>query len=423
MNLIQSKQFWKHPIVSLGGASFLAQGLNALLMPILARLYSPSEFGQFSIYLSFLSLAAVLSSLRYELAIPIPPDRGEGLSLLRLAFWFNLLWAAFLYAVGKAFPAVLIAPLDGLRSQWMLVCLGVASLGVYQALSFWALRERSYLALARFRLEQGITQPVAKMGLGWTGVGMGLLLGDILGRALANLSLVYKFRKELFKASWANTGSGSWALMVRFRAFPLIAGWAGLLNAAGLYLPVLLFAKLYSATQTGLFGLAQTLIAIPMILVGQALSQLFIGELSILLRERPADAIAYLKKEVWRLGVIGLPLTLMVGILGPWVFGWVFGTEWTRAGEYVRILFPMFAMQFVSVPVSNTLNLLEAQGTQLAWDAARVGVLVMWFALASHFTWDDETALMVFSSIMALLYCLHLFIVFYFVRIRCANEV
>lgn len=406
------------PVVAIGVAGLVAQTCNALVMPLLSRLYHPLDFGKFSVYIAFLALAAVFSSFRYEVAIPIPADRDDGRRLLRLAFWFNAAWAVLLYAIGAAFPGILLAPLDALRPIWGLTCLGVASLGVYQALTAWAMRERAYGTLARYRLDQGLVQPVAKAGMGWLGSGSGLILGDILGRVWANLLLTFRMRRDLF-GSLEGKGTCGWKpLLVRYRGFPLVAGWAGLLNAAGLYLPILMFAKLYSPTQTGLFGLAQTMVAIPMILLGQALTQVYTGELGRLVREEPAGLHAYLKRAVRRLAMTGILPILALGLLGPMVFGFIFGREWARAGDYVRLLVPMFLFQFLASPVSNTLNLLEAQGTQLAWDALRVALLLIWFMAAKFRGWPDRTALLVFSGLMAILYGLHLLLILRQARLR-----
>lgn len=399
------------PIVAIGLAGVVAQLFNLLAMPLLARMFDPADFGLFSIYFSFLSIFAVLSSMRYELAIPIPSAREDGMVLLRVAFWMNAVWASLLFAAGRLWPRLLVPPLDGLRGIWGLACLGILTIGIYQAITAWGIRERDYGLLASFRIHQGVAQPVVKAAFGWAGLRFGLILGDILGRLAASVVLVFKIRRELFGGFGRKELHSWWRLICLYRNFPLIGGWSGVLNTVGLYLPMLLFARLYAADKAGMLGLSQTLVGMPMILVGQALTQVYTGEIARLAREANPALPAYLSRAARKLLFAGFFPILAIAMLGPLVFGWVFGAKWIRAGEYVRLLAPMYISQFVSSPISGAINLLEAQGVQLGWDAARVMVLIGWYVLSQRLGWDDRISLIVYSWAMAVLYGLHVMLV------------
>lgn len=59
------------------GGTTGAQLLAVLAAPLLTRLYTPEDFGLLAVYASLLGLIAVIASLRYELAIPLPTDDTE----------------------------------------------------------------------------------------------------------------------------------------------------------------------------------------------------------------------------------------------------------------------------------------------------------------------------------------------------------
>jgi O-antigen/teichoic acid export membrane protein len=401
----------RRPVLAIGLAGVLAQVLNAVLTPVLARIYSPAQFGLFAIYYAFMAIIAVISSLRYELAIPLPAERSDAVHLLRVAFWLSQAWALVLFALGLGFPGSLVPPLDGLRPIWGITCLGVASIGMYQAITAWALREQDYLLLAGFRCQQGALQPASKLGLGWCGQGAGLILGDVLGRWAANLALVWGVRAELFAWPGRADRAAWWRQMGRYRAFPLVSGPSGILNALGLYLPMLLFARLFSADRVGLFGLAQTLIGLPVLLIGQGMTQVYTGQAAELVRRGDPGLSAYLRGTLRKLLLVGAAPVLLVAGFGPALFALVFGPKWQGAGDYVRLLTPMYLAQFVASPVSGTTYLLEAQGVQLLWDGGRVLVLGLWFALATVRAWNDRTALLMFSLFMGLMYLINIVLV------------
>jgi len=73
--LLPKNAFVRSVSVLVGGTAG-AQILLVLAAPLLTRLYTPEDFGLLAVYASLLALIGVISSLRYELAIPLPEDDG-----------------------------------------------------------------------------------------------------------------------------------------------------------------------------------------------------------------------------------------------------------------------------------------------------------------------------------------------------------
>ncbi len=69
-------------IIALGTG--VAQFIGIAVSPILTRLYSPAEFGSYSVALAILSIIAVLSTLAYEEAIPLPGNDVGAANVLAL---------------------------------------------------------------------------------------------------------------------------------------------------------------------------------------------------------------------------------------------------------------------------------------------------------------------------------------------------
>ena len=59
----------------------LSNLLIILTTPLLTRLYTPEEFGVYSVFLSLLFIGTILVSLRYETAIPLPEDDDDAFHL------------------------------------------------------------------------------------------------------------------------------------------------------------------------------------------------------------------------------------------------------------------------------------------------------------------------------------------------------
>lgn len=68
------KNAFTHGASMLVGGTAGPQLLRVLAAPLLTRLYSPDDFGLLAVYASLSALIGGTSSLRYELAFPLPEN-------------------------------------------------------------------------------------------------------------------------------------------------------------------------------------------------------------------------------------------------------------------------------------------------------------------------------------------------------------
>lgn len=352
--------------------SVLGQGLVFASYPLLTRLYDPSDFGLLVVFTSIVSMVGVLSTSSLEAALLIPASDDDAAAVA----WAGLSSVAITatatavvgFLVGSRVAGFLGAP--ELAGLWWLVAVTVLVLGTYLVLSEWLVRMRSYSALARRNLMQGIGQVAAQVGLGVAGVRpVGLLVGLAAGRLLGTGGM-------LTRGGLLRQGRPRLAAMVaavrRYRRFPLIASWSKLLNTAGLQVPFLVLSAAYGNAAVGLLGLVVRVVEGPTGMLAQAVYQVFNGEASARLRGRDPQLGALLRQYVRRLLAAGAAPALLLILLGPVAFGWVFGDEWVEAGRFAQLLAVAYLGEFVMVPVSNMLWLLERQDLQLAWDVTRL---------------------------------------------------
>jgi O-antigen/teichoic acid export membrane protein len=231
-------------------------------------------------------------------------------------------------------------------------------------------RHRRYGAIGIRNVLQGIGQTATQVGLGLMhirpvglllGIGVGRLFG--LGGLVSGGGLLRQPRPSL--AAMRRT-------LHRYRRFPLLTVPSGLLNSAGLELPLLVVSALYGDARAGLLGLTIRVVGAPSMFIGEAVTQVFIGESSAAIREPNGRLAPMLRRTVGRLLMIGALPTAALFVAGPWLFGVVFGSTWTEAGDYARILALAYLAQFAVIPISPTLQLLERQGQALTWAGVRL---------------------------------------------------
>ena len=232
-------------ISSIVTGSVAGQGLVILAYPFLTRMYTPAQFGLLAVFASVVGIFSVVSTACLEDAIPIPPDKREATAVAWVGLAAVMVTSMLVAVVGvvAADPLANLLGVPQLADYWWLVALSVFVWGVYLILSEWMVRERSYGALARRNLLQGIGQVAVQVGLGLAGVKpAGLLLGMGAGRlaALGGLTSRGGLLRQPRPAVAALRAAGR-----RFRRFALLAAPSALVTKAGLELPLLLVAALY----------------------------------------------------------------------------------------------------------------------------------------------------------------------------------
>lgn len=364
--------------VALGAAA--GQAVAVLATPLLTRLYSPGDFGLLGFYLSLLGITSTVSTLTYEKAILITTNEDEARSLLVIALSAVLSTALLIIVVWLILGRlpIRIQTVEKLRPWAWILPIGLIGLGFHQTLAMWGIRERAYQVLARAKFAQGVSSTIFQAGLGLLGGGpLALLSGDALGRLMGSGSLMILGRAHQDLLSAPRHWRKHWRVAMEYRRFPGFGLGSSILNTAGAQGTILLMAIQFDPWQTGLFVFADRLINIPIALVGRAASQVFMGEISQVIRERPGafrERYLYILKQ---LSVFGALLALALVFLPPLLVAPLFGERWREAGLLMVILAPAAWAQFVAFPVSECPILLGRLDLQLAWDAGRLVLVVL----------------------------------------------
>lgn len=376
--------------IMLGTAA--GQAVLIAITPILSRLYVAEDFAVLQIFTGVVAFTAVLASLRLELAIPLANDDHQARAVLRAG-----LFGAVVVAVGVWLAGLASEPLwartdtlRGLAAAWWLVPFTLAAIAAFQLISAVLVRAERYRDLATRNTSQSLGTAAAQLGFGAGGMRpLGLLLGLGIGRMFGLASIFG--RRRLFpndsateKTSRRVTARDLLAALKRFRRFPLVTTWSGLLNVAGQYAPFFVFALVYGDKATGWLAFTARVLALPVTVIGQAVAQVFIGRGANAQRGATGDLPRLTWLAVRRLALVGVLPAVALAVLAPWAFELIFGSNWHRSGQYAQVMAIAFLAQFVAGPVANVFNLLERQGVALLSDSVRLilvvaAPLVVWY--------------------------------------------
>ncbi len=403
------------------GATGVGQAIAILVSPLLTRLYTPTDFGTYAVFAAIMGVLAAVACLRYESAIPVPPEPAEARIVLILSVLVALLMASVsALAIGLLGGWITIAvDTPDLRPLLWLLPLGVLLIGTYNALRRWAVRERDFVSIARTKLTQSVSAVVVQilLGVGTHSGPWGLALGSIAGQSAGIMTLFRRMRRTPIASSTPGHDHTVLKAAWRYRRFAMYSAPSALVNSLTLYAPSVLIAAFFGPAAAGFYALTQRVLGVPTTVLGKAISDVFLGEAAAAGRVRDfAGMVRLFRRTFMLLLVCSAALIGTVAFVAPATFGLVFGDAWSEAGLYVRALAPMYAMAFVASPFGGVLSVLERQDLFLLRELIRAPLVIGTLVVAAVIGASPLTAITALGLAGAVGYMIYVMLSWHAVR-------
>ncbi|MDD2953989.1 MAG: oligosaccharide flippase family protein [Parabacteroides sp.] len=349
-----------HNIATLSAGSVISQIIPVVMSLILSRLYTPKDYGDFSIFINCAGIIAVFISLRYEYAIVRPKRNVDAFNLITLcgiiAISISII-LTLLFILSDWMDLDTINSLPG--KNWLPIY--IICIATLQIFSNYANRVENYKVLAISSITRSLAQAFSRIIFGILHYGTGLITGSIIGLLGGCLTFTRKIHllRSLRRCfSWKRIKE----LMQIYNNFPKYLLPSGLLNTLSTNLPVILLADFYAKDSIGHFSMAISILYLPISLIGNALGQVFYKKASSWQpRQTNALAIQFLTLN----SVIGL---ITFGILlsgGERLFMFLLGKDWSIVGLYAIYLCPWLISVLCISPLGWIFDARDQQRTEM----------------------------------------------------------
>lgn len=375
--------FLRNVLLVMSGTG-LAQLAAILFSPILSRIYAPADFG---IYGSFASVVGILSSvltLQYSEALMLP-DRDDVAARLFIAGCTSAVMIASIVGLaGSLMPHMLASLLNanGLEAWLWVAPVAALLLCLNQTLTSWCARRKAFKRTAAAQVVRSVAGSSAQTAAGLARLGGGGLIGgNLAGELLVSISLwssVLRGDAQLFRRSLNRSLVMSAAKA--YRDFPIFSAPQSLLNAVSLGAPVILLIHYYGGAVGGFYAFAVRILQAPMNFILISLRQVLNQKLNEV--NNSGGPLGPLFGKCTRMLFLAAIVPTLLGILlAPVVFSFVFGKEWSTAGECARWLLVWFLPMFCNVPSVLLARILRQQRNLLIFDvvllSSRLAVLAL----------------------------------------------
>lgn len=368
------------------GSSALVQIFPLATAPIIARLYTPEEFGTYAVFFALASILAGISALALTNAILLETDERQAVHATFLSLGVVAAFCIFLTASMLVSPQAAKVHLFGAPVTPFLPWLGLTVLvsGAFNCLYAWAIRAERFPLLARNKLVLGLATSGLQIGIGLSQPGaMGFIAANLLGYAAAILLLTGPFILEARRLRPAFGLKSAFRQFLKHRALPLWTLPATLVNTACSFLPELMINRLFGVAQLGQFSLANRMINFPLNFLATSVQDIFRQQAALEFAER-GHCRATFNRFFILMSVVAVALLLPVIILVPMVFPIIFGRQWDQAGGLIQAIGLLIIVRFVSSPLSYVWIIRGHQKLDFLWQLGLLLLSFASFALPGH---------------------------------------
>ncbi|HJW54299.1 MAG TPA: lipopolysaccharide biosynthesis protein, partial [Burkholderiaceae bacterium] len=362
--------FWKHVITVLSG-TVAAQALPLLVAPLITRLCTPEGMGTFGVWWGIISIASIAATLRLDTAMILDHGSSEQQTCFSVVAWSATVLALILTLLAVTartlgLPQALHMPWFGLLT----IGIGMWLVAYMQTMLAYATSYRAFGKAARAKIWAAGSIAMGQLSLLAIGMngGVSLMAGQITGLAIGVIAGIHFLSPPRTNLSLKLDAIQRTYLM-KHQAFWRFALPAELLDVIGGQFPLFMIGAKYGVFYAGLFALTSRVMAAPISLLAASVQEVFKRE-SIHDFQTIGNCKNTYERTFKALFLLGCVPFLFILIFAPSFFSWIFGEPWREAGEFARIMAPLYFLNFIASPLSYVFYASGKQKINLIWHIA-----------------------------------------------------
>lgn len=411
-NKVIKSEFYRNVLTLLTGTT-IAQALPIAISPILARIYSPEDFGVLALFVSISSILATIVNARYELAIVLPEKDEDAINILALGVLISIVFSLIILIFVIVFHSFILQWLDNTKiSLWLyFIPLVVLLTGLFNVLNFYNTRIKRYKAIAISNVYKSVSMVIVQLLVGIFKSGaMGLILGRIVSYFSGNYKLLkVVINDKILIKKISKTGMTNMAK--RYIDFPKFSLPGALANTMSVELSNVFMSSLFNISTLGFYSFANNLLKMPGALLGKSVSQVYFQEAN---KERleKGNAVNTFLGTLKKLFFISFPIFLILFFVVEDLFAFVFSEKWRIAGVYAQIMIPYIFVNFMVSPITITNSVFEKQRLSLLLQSGLLIITLIIFAMTWHYSYEIKTLLYLLSGALSVYYLIFLYILY-----------
>ncbi|HCY1653294.1 TPA: type 8 capsular polysaccharide synthesis protein Cap8K [Staphylococcus aureus] len=390
-------------------SSGIAQVILIITTPIITRLYSPAEFGEFTIFSNIAMILIPIINARYDLLIVNAKNDRSANILSQISFLISLLILLILIPI-LAISAWLY-PNFILDFIFIIIMLFLVSLT--NIFTNYLNKERKYKVLSLINVFRAGSMALLQIIFGLLSLGsLGLIIGFSLSY-ITGITLGYKTFKKHFNI--VRNKEETKALFLENKNQLVYSTPSILLNSLSFSVVVFFIGILYTNTEVGIYGMAIRVLGIPVTIISLGLSKIFMQQANDYYIER-GNFRNLLLKFSSTLVIVSIILYVPVYLFSEELVNILLGHSWVDAITVIKIVIPLFVIRLIVSTVSLSVIVLQKQQLELILQALFLIGTTVTFVISKMLNLTFLNFVSINTAVLIVSYMIFFIALYYFAK-------
>ena len=410
INKLKPKSEFSRNVLTLMTGTTIAQAIPIAISPILTRLYTPEDFGVFALFFAISSIFGSIANGRYELAIMLPKKDEDAINIFALGVIITSIVSLTLLLIIIVFHGYILELLNNKDiGIWLyFIPLVVFFSGIFNLLNYYNNRKKQYKDIANATIIKSIALAIIQLSIGFIKSGAsGLISGQIVSQFFANMKLFKNIIKDKILISKINKEQII-SLAKRYKDFPKFSLLTVLSNRLSRQIINLAIPMLFNISTLGYISLIQRVLSIPLSLIGTAIGKVLFQE-AVLEKQSTGKATRTFNNTAKKLVLISFPIFIFLFFYIKELVEFAFGKNWSIAGDYARILLPLYFVNFISSPLDEIINVFEKQKILLIMNLMLLTASIITLSIVKIYSIKFTVFLYFYTYSLLIIYCIFIY--------------
>jgi O-antigen/teichoic acid export membrane protein len=389
--------------------SLISQLTIVVFYPIISRIYTPDEFGVFSVFLSTASILGLIATLRMDLAIvteSVSPFRK--IKLISFAFYAVAIFS--LITIGPIVVLVLFYDVD---SVFLLLPFSVFFIGIFTVFNSTFLANSFEPRISKAKVIRSFIAPLSQLSFNAGGLNaFGLIYGRLLSEML---TFCYQYYKSGLKIIVLNLRQLT-AYLWHYSRYPKFNGLNTLLNLLYQFFNVYMLTFFFNSEIVGNYSIVFKLLVLPVQIISHSIGQIILKQTSRLFAEGK-EMRWLITRRFAQLAIMAIPAFAILYMFSEDLIRFILGDQWKFAGAFAMALIPLFIARFTVSPFLVVFTVLKKQHLETYFNILLLIFSGVSVAICNYLHMDATGYLELFSLVSGTLYLLAFAVILKLVRI------
>ena len=373
---MNNKNIFIKDFFKLFSGAFAAQLVGFSISPILSRVYAPSDFGLFTLYIQFLSPLTVLSGGSMYLLLPKLKNKELSESIFYLVMFSSVFLAAMIFFIGITGLGKYLY----IQQIWLFLSIGIILVNLRGYFHFQSIAEKKLSINSKAKLIESVTGSVGNIGFGLFNLNhSGLIFGNFIGQLFYILRFYLK-RTSVVKFPRRMRGLGMKKIIFEFKKHLFFQSANHLVEFLFVLAFSLLITKLSSVKDLGYFAFTFKIINTPLNLFADYFGQSILNRGSDFNEDK--DIFKFLTKIIVLLFIISFGVLIIFKLFGPEIFSVVFGEGWRKSGVIAKVYILGIVSTFIVKSLQYFPNIKNKYEVYSLFSIVIFGLPVLFFVYA-----------------------------------------